>query len=1413
MNICSKKILASVLCATLSISQFPTSVFATDISGISSNGNVYNIEAAKISGDTGFRQYDKFELSKGDIANLIFNKNYDKFINLVNSQININGILNTIQDGGFYNGHAIFVSPSGMIVGASGVLNVGSLSVLTPSNDKYNSFLNSYNSGNLENYRYNADMYKGLITDSRGEVVVNGKILARNNVNIYGKTIQVGNATTQDSGIIAGWQDSSTVFNDQQVAAETFNRLVSNNITNANSFSLKDGKISLKANADQDMSVDDVSTASVNIKNSNIAANDVDISANTTMDQVYFKEGLSKVDVEDSKISGDNININATTSSQTSKNVNFIPPVVWAWLFEDDANIGEYFSSNIYQGFAGTRSTANVNIKNSIINATNNIDILANAGAKFEANSDWVGEGSIPYLFYAFGTKTNSNVNIDNSELNAVNDINLKALSNNNLNVIMDDDILFVLNGKVTDAYHPTFLKTSTIADTSVNILNNSKIESKNFSAKSIALNTVVNSVSNTATVGKNDFGSETDGGSGAAFVYHMNNEATSSNVSIKNSKISTSENSDVEAVNLNSSKNVISISTASKGYEKREDVQNAEGEGGLWHSIKKTLGDVKDWGVGKYNAYKSKTTADYTALFKNMFGQAQNNVGNEVQQNANVELNKANFKAGGGVLVNNTSGRANVNIENSEIKAKNLSLDAYTLDSYSNRATASSASSSDDKESAFVGAGISVIVNNKLHDTNVNIKNSTLNVDNLNISAVNELPGTEGMLGITNKFFKLGLGINQSANDDWDFSWKADTEGMSIAYMPSVGLFGFFNNFAAAATTGDKLAISASVVCNSIVNNVNSVIENSIINATNRVNVDTVNSIAARDAAGFLGAESILTVTNLANLYKANGLGGSILVQNIENNAKSNIDNSTITIKNGDLNLAAASEQSYLNVATIGGKSNQVSINGAVNVQNITGETSAKIKNSSKVSANNVNLNAGKANVKFSKNGATLNNGEFERSDARDVNDHVSNIALVGVLTNQKKDKADAASADVAFGGAVNVQSVDRTIKSAIENSEITANNNLNVVSNSNTNSVALALGAALADGYYVGNGAAQGANIGVGNANNIINDAVNNANNGNIIGDLDNVDGVDGANGIEAVNQAANAVHNQITIAGAGSVNVLTNNVKTESNISASTVNVSNDLNVTSNQDKLTITGAGAVAKSGTVGVGAGIDIYTDKGSTKSIMGNTSTINFNQSETASHLNVVANDTNSIYDIAVGVGIASESVEDRHGLGVGGSFVLNTIRPTISAEINNSVINGNSNKTNINLDSLGKVKIVDVAGTAAIVSSGGIGVGASIASSANSIKSSISSLITNSVLNNVNNLTLNSKADNDLFSIGVSTGLVGTNTNTGFAFDGAVGVDYFNNNINSKILGSTIEASGDINVKSESNTANTNLA
>lgn len=141
-----KRIIASML-TTLFVAQqsMLLSVAASEISGITGNNGTFNINPGAMipDSDIGYRKYNNFVLDKGDVANLIYqygNKDIGTFVNLVDNKININGIVNSVRNGNFYNGKAVFVSPNGMVVGASGVLNVGSLSVYTPNEVVYSRY-------------------------------------------------------------------------------------------------------------------------------------------------------------------------------------------------------------------------------------------------------------------------------------------------------------------------------------------------------------------------------------------------------------------------------------------------------------------------------------------------------------------------------------------------------------------------------------------------------------------------------------------------------------------------------------------------------------------------------------------------------------------------------------------------------------------------------------------------------------------------------------------------------------------------------------------------------------------------------------------------------------------------------------------------------------------------------------------------------------------------------------------------------------------------------------------------------------------------------------------------------------------------------------------------------------------------
>ena len=237
-----KQLLIAAVATVLSVS---CANAASTIDGFANGtGGTFNIDPAQINGDVGYRKYNNFTVGEGDVANLIFKyqntKDINTFINLVQNGVNVNGILNTMRDGNFYNGHAVFISPNGLTVGASGVLNVGSLSVTTPTTDAYNKLLTEYAAGNYENIN-NVSHLLNKETNA-GTISIDGKVFARNGVQLRGSDINVG----VNGGILNG-VNTTEAFSTQARAAELFNTLVNTTgIQNASAFTQNGSNIQLK---------------------------------------------------------------------------------------------------------------------------------------------------------------------------------------------------------------------------------------------------------------------------------------------------------------------------------------------------------------------------------------------------------------------------------------------------------------------------------------------------------------------------------------------------------------------------------------------------------------------------------------------------------------------------------------------------------------------------------------------------------------------------------------------------------------------------------------------------------------------------------------------------------------------------------------------------------------------------------------------------------------------------------------------------------------------------------------------------------------------------------------------------------------------------------------------------------------
>ncbi|MDD6383258.1 MAG: leukotoxin LktA family filamentous adhesin, partial [Selenomonadaceae bacterium] len=266
------KVLSTLLAAGLVMS--PASVLAADNPKITAangkdytaNNNVFEIYAQKYSGENNaVNQFKNFQLDANKIANMYFHTEKDtreaqNLLNFVDTRIDINGTLNAIRNKQI-GGNLFFLSPGGMVVGKSGVINTGSLYVMAPSwtQDLTDKDQRSYEilKGNFATGAYGDTELEAIKNgtaniriNASGTISVLGKINATNEVKLYAGKVAVGKDLTGDTS------DGTTVGGIEKGAAITTGVTDFSQLVNLNDQQQKDMGLTTKLIAAQDGSGD-----------------------------------------------------------------------------------------------------------------------------------------------------------------------------------------------------------------------------------------------------------------------------------------------------------------------------------------------------------------------------------------------------------------------------------------------------------------------------------------------------------------------------------------------------------------------------------------------------------------------------------------------------------------------------------------------------------------------------------------------------------------------------------------------------------------------------------------------------------------------------------------------------------------------------------------------------------------------------------------------------------------------------------------------------------------------------------------------------------------------------------------------------------------------------------------------------
>jgi len=98
------------------------------------NGSVTDVTTRTVQGVNAINSFHRFNIGNGQTVNLYLLTGTANLLNLVHDERSyFDGVLNAYK-GGRIGSNVYFLNPHGMLVGAGGVLNVGSLTMATPTN-------------------------------------------------------------------------------------------------------------------------------------------------------------------------------------------------------------------------------------------------------------------------------------------------------------------------------------------------------------------------------------------------------------------------------------------------------------------------------------------------------------------------------------------------------------------------------------------------------------------------------------------------------------------------------------------------------------------------------------------------------------------------------------------------------------------------------------------------------------------------------------------------------------------------------------------------------------------------------------------------------------------------------------------------------------------------------------------------------------------------------------------------------------------------------------------------------------------------------------------------------------------------------------------------------------------------------
>ena len=202
----------------------------------SGTANIY-VNENKISNGVGLNEFTHFVVGEGQYANIHFATDANgsnplhTVVNTVQNQIGIYGTVNAIRNGKI-GGNLYFISPAGMIVGSTGVINAGSLTMVAKS----------VTISTADEAATKVSQGWGP-PDSGTSIYIHGRINTETGIDLQTETVNITKADGQN--IPDPYLHTGVVFND----------IVNADFTNVQTYSITERRLDLTKDANGNISI------------------------------------------------------------------------------------------------------------------------------------------------------------------------------------------------------------------------------------------------------------------------------------------------------------------------------------------------------------------------------------------------------------------------------------------------------------------------------------------------------------------------------------------------------------------------------------------------------------------------------------------------------------------------------------------------------------------------------------------------------------------------------------------------------------------------------------------------------------------------------------------------------------------------------------------------------------------------------------------------------------------------------------------------------------------------------------------------------------------------------------------------------------------------------------------------------